>query len=184
MYLLIFLIGFGVLGFYLARSNSAQRAEHRVAGVQREWGESLVDWWRERFGKQSPEDPFIAWASSQGAHHFPEEFNDWLARLSPRECHTFSEALQDYTGGLGFDLNSLIDDSLKTKPALMQVYVEAVVIYSQAYRRAKETRQATERSNQKDKEAANDEEGKKTAEKQASRRRSDIPELAEAVPVA
>jgi hypothetical protein len=92
--------------------------------------------------------------------------------------------LQDYTSGLGFDLSTLTDDSLQNKPALMQVYVEAVVIYSQAYRRAKESRQKTDQAEADKQEANKTKDGKKTAEKQASRRRGENPELAEAVPVA
>jgi hypothetical protein len=184
MYLLIFLVGFGVLGYYLARSSFAQRAEQRATNTPRQWGVDLVDWWNERFGKHPDEEPFIAWARSQGANYFPEEFNAWLAGLSRQESQDFSQALRDYAGGLGFDLGSLIDDSLKNKPALMQVYVEAVVIYSQAYRRAKESRQKADKADAKDQEAVENKDDKKTAEKQASRRRSEVPEMAEAVPIA
>ncbi len=66
----------------------------------------------------------------------------------------------------------------------MQVYVEAVVIYSQAYRRAKETHQEADKTEAKDKESAKEKDGMKNAEKQASRRRSGVPEMAEAVPTA
>jgi len=184
MYLLIFLIGFGVIGYTLARSSYAQRAEHRASGTPKKWGESLAGWWQARFGTQPPEDAFIIWARSQGAGYFPEEFNGWLAGLPSRESHAFSQALQDYTGGLGFELDSLTDNSLKNKPALMQVYVEAVVIYSQAYRRAKEIHQEADKAEAKDKESAKEKDGMKNAEKQASRRRSGVPEMAEAVPTA
>jgi len=185
MYLLVFLIGFGVLGYYLARSSFSVRAEKRVGNVAqapRRWSENLRDWWRDRFGERPPADPFIAWARSQGTRYFPEDFNIWLADLSPQESHNFNQALQDFTGGLGFDLSSLTDNSLQNKPALMQVYVEAVVIYSQAYRRAKESRQKAEQTEADKQDAKKTKESKKTAEKQASRRQSEIPELAEAVP--
>jgi len=184
MYLLVFLIGIGVLGYYLARTSFAGRVEQRagrVAHAPKRWSENLADWWRGRFGKPPPADPFIAWARNQGFSNFPEDFNSWLASLSPQESHEFTLALQDYTGGLGFDLSSLVDNSLQNKPALMQVYVEAVVIYSQAYRRAKETRQKAEKTVTDDQEAKKSKEDKKTAEKQVSRRRSEIPEMAEAI---
>jgi hypothetical protein len=187
MPLLVFLIGFGVLGYYIARSSFAVRAEQRAgqaAHAPKRWSENLTDWWRDRFGKHPPEDPFINWARGEGLNNFPEDFNMWLAGLSPRESQAFVQALQDYTGGLGFDLSSLTDNSLQNKPALMQVYVEAVVIYSQAYRRAKESRQKAEQPEVEAQEAKKAKEGKKTAEKQASRRRGEIPELAEAVPTA
>jgi len=187
MYLLVFLIGFGVGGYYLARSSFAvrteQRAEHVTRAPQR-WGENLAGWWRNRFGKHPPAEPFIAWVSNQGARYFPEDFNTWLAGLSPHESQAFTQALQDYTGGLGFDLSSLADNSLQNKPALMQVYVEAVVIYSQAYRRAKESRQKAEQNEADKQEVKKAKEGKKTAEKQASRRRGENPELVEAIPAA
>jgi hypothetical protein len=184
MYLLIFLIGFGLIGYYLAHSSFAQRTEVRATSLSRQWGESLSDWWQSRFGKYPPEDTFITWARNQGAYYFPGEFYDWLAGLSPQESHAFTQALQDYTGGLGFELDSLTDDSLKNKPALMQVYVEAVVIYSQAYRRAKESHQQADKAEAKNKEAGKDKDGMKNAEKQASRRRSGVPEMSEAVPAA
>ena len=187
MYLLVFLIGFGVVGYYLARTSFAVRAEQRAGHVThapRRWGENLAEWWRNRFGKQPPANPFMAWVRNQGARYFPEDFNTWVAGFSPQESQAFTQALQDYTSGLGFDLSSLTDNSLQNKPALMQVYVEAVVIYSQAYRRAKESRQKTEQTEADKQEAKKAKEGKKTAEKQTSRRRSESPELAEAVPAA
>ncbi len=104
MYLLVFLIGFGVIGYTLARSSYAQRAEHRTSGASKKWGESLADWWQTRFGTRPPEDAFLIWARNRGTGYFPEEFNGWLAGLSSRESHAFSQALQDYTGGLGFEL--------------------------------------------------------------------------------
>lgn len=184
MNLLIFLIGFGLIGYYLARTSLAQRTEDRASSVPKRWGESFSNWWQDRFGKRPPEDAFITWTRSQGASYFPVEFNDWLAGLSPRESHAFTQALQDFTGGLGFELDSLTDDSFKNKPALMQVYVEAVVIYSQAYRRAKESHQQADKAEAKNKESAKDKDGMKNAEKQASRRQSGVPEMAEAVPSA
>lgn len=187
MPLLVFLIGFGVLGYYIARSSLAARAEQRAgqaAQAPKRWSENLVHWWQARFGKHPPEDPFITWVRGQGSHNFPEDFITWLAGLSPHESQAFVQALQDYTGGLGFDLSSLADSSLQNKPALMQVYVEAVVIYSQAYRRAKESRQKADQPEAEAQEAKKAKEGKKTAEKQASRRRGEIPELVEAVPTA
>ena len=187
MYLLVFLIGFGVVGYYLARTSFAVRAEQRAghaAHAPQRWGENLTDWWRNRFGKQPPADPFITWVSNQGASYFPEDFNTWVAGLSTREADAFTQALQDYTGGLGFDLSTLTDNSLQNKPALMQVYVEAVVIYSQAYRRAKESRQKAEQNEADKQEVKKAKEGKKTAEKQASRRRGENPELVEAIPAA
>lgn len=82
-----------------------------------------------------------SWATRQGAEYFPRDFREWLTGLSSHEAQDFTQALQAYSQGLGFDLERLVDDGYATDPRMRTVFVEAVVVYSQAYRKARLVRQ-------------------------------------------
>ena len=62
-------------------------------------------------------------------------------------------------------------DSLTNQPALLQSYVEAVVVYSDAFRKAQEASQEAESAVEEEAPAPSTD-GKKPAEKTTSRRRS------------
>jgi hypothetical protein len=79
-------------------------------------------------------------------------------------------------------MDKLVDGSLDSQPALMQVYVEALVVYSQAYRKAKQAQKEAETA--KPVEAGNSSDGKTAAEKSASRRKSDAPDSTESTAAA
>lgn len=184
MYLILFLVAIGLVGFYLAQSRAGVRLEEAASSASetpQHWSQRISNWWRNRNGKETAPESFTAWAQGKGSENFPADFTGWLTSLTPAESLAFEQALSEVTPGLGFSLDSLMDDSLKAKPALMQVYVEAVVIYSQAYRRARETAEPAEKAEAK-KNPPPSGDGKRPAEKQASRRRGEISEPAEAVP--
>ena len=86
--------------------------------------------------------PFQEWAAEVGAEYLPDDFKEWLADLSDAEATDFIRSLDEYASSLDYSLNDLVEGGYDGKPALMQVFVEAIVIYSQEYRKAREVQQA------------------------------------------
>lgn len=133
----------------------------------------------QRIGKQAIS--LRAWAAGPAAGDLPDDFKRWLASLTDQEAQDFTQALSDYSSGLGFQLDDLLNGNLKNQPALMQVYVEAVVVYSNAYRKARQARQEAEATKtQADKQTQTQDavqpvpsNGKEAAQKQPSRRKSE-----------
>jgi hypothetical protein len=66
----------------------------------------------------------------------------------------------------------------------MQVYVEAVVVYSQAYRKAKQAQKEADAAKTDAGATNNSSDGKTTAEKSVSRRKSEAPESSESTAAA
>ncbi|GAG01209.1 unnamed protein product, partial [marine sediment metagenome] len=94
----------------------------------------------------------------------------------------FTRALNEYAASLGYSLTDLVEGDYDGKPALMQVFVEAIVIYSQEYRKAREVQQAEadkEEAAPADDEASASTEVKKPAEKSTSRRKRGESETSE-----
>ena len=148
MYLLIFLVIAGLVGYIFARSRYSKPvddAANKVSDTSKQYAGQASTWYDKRFGKAKQADPLRAWAAGPGATYLPEDFRTWLAGLSDKESVEFSKGLNEYSKGLSYDLRKLTDGSLDNQPALMQVYVEAVVSYSQAYRKAKQAKQEVEK---------------------------------------
>jgi hypothetical protein len=179
MQLIIILIIAGIIGYFLSGSRYGEKIEQSTGKIS-ETSESLLDrskkWLRDRFGRQKPEENFVFWATGAGSAHFPQEFKDWLKGLTPEEAERFTRALASYADGLNFDLDELVSGEMDDKPALMQVFVEAVVVYSHEYRKAQEAQTEAnkadkEKSTQKKGAEASQADGKAVAEKQPSRRK-------------
>jgi hypothetical protein len=181
MELILILILAGGIGYLVSRSRYRKNVDSAVDSVtttSKSYTDRAVGWWRGRFGKKS--DPFRAWATGPGAAHFDDQFKTWLAGLSEEEAKAFSKSLDGYASGLGFDLSKVEKGELDKQPALMQVFVEAVVVYSGAYRKARQAHQdVAATSAEKTEQPAAEE--KKAAEKSVSRRKSDGSEAAPAV---
>lgn len=179
MQLLILLVIAGVGGYFLARSRYGKTIDETTQKVASS-SESLIDrarsWWRSRFGRKQPQNAFLAWATGSGAGNFPEDLRIWWQSLSPDEGEQFTRSLSSYAEGLGFHLDELISGSMDAKPALLKVFVEAVVVYSQEYRKARqaqaeaENAEADQPDDTKEGEPSSSE-GNLVAEKQASRRK-------------
>lgn len=180
MELILILILAGGIGYLIAHSKyrkNVDSAVDSVASTSKSYTERASGWWRRRFGKKS--DPFRAWATGPGAAHFDDSFKTWLAGLSEEEAKAFSKSLEGYASGLGFDLSKVEKGDLDKQPALMQVFVEAVVVYSGAYRKARQAHQDVAATNAERSEQPVTEE-KKAAEKSVSRRKTEGSEAAPA----
>ena len=176
---LILILAVGI-GYLFARSKyrkNVDTAVDKVTTSSKSYSSKATDWWRRRFGKKS--DPFRAWATGPGAPYFDDTFKTWLVGLSEEEAKAFSKSLEGYSSGLGFDLSKVEKGELDKQPALMQVFVEAVVVYSGAYRKARQAHQDVATNTTERSEETHPEE-KKAAEKSASRRKTDGAETAPA----
>lgn len=179
MQLLIALIIAGTIGYLLAGSRYSKNIDQTADKVS-ETSNSLVDrarrWWRGRFRGDKQANTFVSWATGTGAANFPQEFTVWLKSLSPDEADRFTNALATYSAGLDFNLDDLVSGDMQAKPALMQVFVEAVVVYSHEYRKAQQAQSeasSAEKSKSTRKKASEPDasDGKVVAEKQPSRRK-------------
>ena len=147
--LTLFLI-FGISGILIGMLRSGKKtgsSSTRTPISTKKLASRVEGKWRTLFSPSSQgRDSFQAWATGTGANLFPDEFTVWLVRLPEPEADGFSLRLSDYAQGLGFRLKDLMDGSLDRDPMLRQVFVEAIVVYSQAYRKAKQARQQAEGS--------------------------------------
>lgn len=192
MQLFIVMIIAGIIGYLLAGSRYGERIDQTTDSVSQS-SRGLVErtrsWWRNLFGGASREVTFVSWATGAGADHFPEAFTEWLKGLSPEEAVRFTNSLSAYAEGLNYDLDDLVSGELENKPALMQVFVEAVVVYSNEYRKAQEAQTETrktdkEQTGKKKSAEAPPSDGKTVAEKQPSRRKERLEETPQATSVA
>jgi len=146
-FLTLFLI-FGISGVLIGILQSGKKTDDYSGGTAisaKKLASKVEGRWRTLFGGGGRgRRSFQAWATGPGSRLFPNEFTDWLAGLSEPSADSFSVKLADYAHGLGFNLSELMDDSLDRQPIMRQVFVEAIVVYSQAYRRAKQARQQVE----------------------------------------
>lgn len=191
MWLILLLVAAGIGGYFFARSRFSKPVEDTASKVGNVTVEATKDytgkantWWQNQFGKGKATDPLRAWAAGAGASQLPEDFKSWLAGLTDDEARAFTISLYDYGKSLGYDLDKLVDGSLDSKPALMQVYVEAVVIYSQAYRKAKQAQKESETNKAEAGTPSDSTDGKTAAEKSPSRRKSEAPESTESAAAA
>jgi len=171
MDLIILVLVFAVLGYFLGVSRLGKQVDHateQLTLTTSKMADSLESRWKSFFKRSQQGDRFRNWALGAGSSLFPEEFKTWLKSLSEQEAQDFTTALVEYSNSLGFKLTDLVDGGLDQEPILRQVFVEAVVVYSSAYRKAKTARQQSEEKESK--KAAQPESEIKPAEKSASRR--------------
>ena len=144
MYLLTLLVLFILLGYLLASSRLGERLDNatsRTTASSKRWLSQLGDRWRSLFKRTEQEDAFRSWALGSGAGLFPQDFKTWLSSLSGAEARDFHYSLDEYADSLGFNLAQLIEGGLDRDPIMRQVFVEAIVVYSPAYRRARQAQQ-------------------------------------------
>jgi hypothetical protein len=144
MYLLALLVLFTLIGYLLATSWFGDRVDNatgRVAASSRRWTGGLGERWRALFNRQPEVEAFRSWALGSGSELFPQDFKTWLASLSEAEARDFRHSLDEYADSLGFNLTRLIDGGLDHDPRMRQVFVEAIIVYSPAYRRARQAQQ-------------------------------------------
>ena len=185
MALIILVIVAVVIGYFLARSkysDSIDETTEKVSSTTRSWADSAGGWVNTKVLRRKSAEPFQEWAAGTGAEYLPDDFKEWLEDLSDAEATDFTRALHEYASSLGYSLNDLVEGGYDSKPALMQVFVEAIVIYSQEYRKAREVQQAEadkEEAAPADDEASASADEKKPAEKSTSRRKQGASETSE-----
>ena len=151
MHLVVLLVIFLLVGYVLADSRFSERVDRAagdVAATSKNLAGNVENRWKSLFQRRSPADAFRNWAARAGAD-LPQDFKRWLAGLSDQEAHDFTQTLVDYGRGLGFDLNVLVQGGLDREPILRQVFVEAIVVYSDAYRKAKKALEEAEQAEAK-----------------------------------
>lgn len=187
MALIILVIAAVVIGYFLARSRYSDTIDEtagKVSTTSRSWADSAGGWVNTRVLRRKSAEPFREWAAGPGAEQFPDDFMEWLEGLSDEEVEEFTQALDKYSASLDYSLTDLVEGDYDGKPAMMQVFVEAIVIYSQEYRKAREVQQA-EAEKEEDVEASADDDAststdkKKAAEKSTSRRKQGASETSE-----
>jgi len=144
MYLLALLVLFTLIGYLLATSWFGDRMDEaagRVSASSRRLTGRLGERWRMLFNRQAEPEEFRAWALGSGAELFPQDLKTWLASLSDAEARDFRRSLDEYADSLGFNLTVLMDGGLDQDPIMRQVFVEAIIVYSPAYRRARQAQQ-------------------------------------------
>lgn len=139
MFLILLLVLVAVLGYYLARwnldqkaSDAAQTLTTKAVEVGSDVGDRVTNLTR-REKKQAA--GFITWANGPGAKDLPADFASWWGSQSAAGQKKFSEALASYADGLGLKLSELTSGRLDSQPEYKSVFVETLVIYSNAYRK-------------------------------------------------
>ena len=182
MQLILLLVLFGVIGYMLAGSDFSEKVDRtaqRASTASGKWRTRGTAWWRSRFSGGVSEDEFRSWVTGSGADSLPDEFRTWYLSLSKDAGQEFVNALSAYADGLGYNLMKLVAGGLEQKPLMKQVFVEAIVVYSDAYRKAEETRGQEQDEPQGDEAPEGDE--VQPAQKSTSRRkRTKVSEAASA----
>lgn len=173
MSLIVLLVLAVLLGYWLARSQTGERLNQRAGDLSeqvRATGSRTSAWVGQRLGLSRKPRSLRTWAAE--SPELPEEDRSWLASLDDEQAAAFALALSNHAETLGLDLTRLFSGKLDTDDQQRKVYVEAVSIYSQAYRKAREINQQEEHGSP-DSAALEGEvvEGKVVAEKKPSRRR-------------
>lgn len=187
MYLFTLLVLFTLLGYLLASSRFGERldgATGRVAVSTKRWTTRLGDRWRALFNRQGQAEAFRSWALGPGAGLFPQDFKTWLAGLSDAEARLFRNSLDEYGDSLGFSLTQLIEGDLDHEPIMRQVFVEAIVVYSPAYRRARQAQQQAAKDGAKAKKAGSQAEDKVSEQSNGRGKHEPVAETAEPAPAA
>lgn len=178
MELILILLAVGVIGYLLARSQyskNVDKATDQVVSTSKDLADKTEDLWRKQFAKGKYADGLRSWAAGPAANELPADFKSWLAGLSDKEAQAFTKELFNYLSGLGYDLPKLIGGEIVLAPPQRQVFVETIVVYSQAYRKAKDAQKQSESeaSAPPAEGQSAPQDAKQPAEKSVSRRKSD-----------
>lgn len=172
MSLIILLFLAGLLGYLLARSQTGARVDRRaseLAEQARGLGSRTGTWVGERLGLSRKPRSLRQWAAE--SPDLPEDDRRWVAGLTNEEAAAFALALNNHADSLGLELTRLFSGDLDSDEQQRKIYVEAVSIYSRAYRKAREVKQQEETVELAEPSAGEVVEGKVVAEKKPSRRR-------------
>ena len=174
--LLLFIVAAIIVGYYLSRSKYSEHiddATEKVTSTSKSWTDKAGGWVQDRVGRGKDGDSFKEWVTGPGAEYLPDDFKKWVADLSDEETEMFTQALTNYSKGLGYNLSALEKGVYDNNPALMQVYVEAVVVYSQEYRKARQAHLEAEEVAEQAEDESKAEASAKAAQKSTSRRKKE-----------
>lgn len=181
MALLLLLILVGVVAYFLARRDldkQAAKATRDLTSKAKNMGEDVQMRFKDLTGQGTTRsDAFIRWVEGPGKADLPADFLEWFGSLTNEEKKAFSRGANNYVDGLGMSLASLTSGRLDSQPDFKKVFVETLVIYSNAYRKVVEAKSKTKEttSQESDKEADSAPEEVPVAEKARSRRGTDAP---------
>jgi hypothetical protein len=149
MELLILVLIVFVVGYLLSRNQTTivsqtTKASKTVTEKSKSLGTGARHGWNRLFGRWQKKPDFTTWAVGPGASELPDDFKEWLISLPENEKKEFVEALSAYASGLDFDLVALIDGRMESQPQMKRVFVETIVIYSNAYRKVAKARAESE----------------------------------------
>jgi hypothetical protein len=187
MYLLSLLVLFILLGYLLATSRFGARvdgATGRATASSRRWTSRLGERWKGLFNRQAQAEAFRLWALGPGAGLFPQDFKTWLSGLSDAEAQVFRRSLDEYADSLGFDLTQLVEGGLDQDPIMRQVFVEAIVVYSPAYRRARQAQQQAAKEGKAARKTLPEVDGQAAEKSNGREAREPVAETAEPAPAA
>lgn len=138
MSLIILLFLAGLLGYLLARSQTGARVDQRASDLAeqaRGLGSRTGMWVGERLGLARKPRSLRQWAAA--SPDLPEDDRLWIVGLTDEGAAAFALALNNHADSLGLDLARLFSGELDSDEQQRKIYVEAVSIYSRAYRKAR-----------------------------------------------
>ena len=180
MTLLIFILAAIAVGYWLSRSKYQQSIDDtasQFASSSQSWSARAENWWHSNVMKRSLDERFTSWVGNEGSKFLPDEFTSWYSSIPESDRKSFTNNLESNLNKQGFDLRDLLQGAYDNQPVRMQVYVEAIVVTSQEFRKTKEVEEPNSVKSEKKKPKTVE---KKTAEKQSSRRRKTNPDTSEA----
>jgi hypothetical protein len=137
MELLILVLSVALVGYFLARGDIGHASARVVEAIKTPFKNLFSP-------KEKASDPLKAWAAGADVGLLPEDFKAWLHGLSESESRAFTRSLNEYAGSLKIDLATLFDGRMDSRPEMKRVFVETIVIYSNAYRKVAEARAEAE----------------------------------------
>lgn len=174
--ILLFLV-FAAIGYLFAFSNLGDRMEKAGNGVVDQMKASV------RRTQTAPSEELSASSAPVGewvkrSSAVPDDLRGWYLGLPGAESQRFEKAIAAHAQETGLKFSLLFNGELDRQPERRKVYVEAVSVYSQAYRKAREALETDEELAGEGQEPSDDGtptvEGKVVAEKSVSRRRRDV----------
>jgi hypothetical protein len=178
MQLLLLLIIFTWIGYALSRSQTGKKIDQAVENSI-SWAESsfqsLFRWLRRDNSSQNQPITFSQWVATKGKTILPTDVFDWINGLSDTNARKFETSLTQALAKQGINLETAIQ-SQDQNTGIMQIFVEAVVVYSREYQKAvrAKPKKKTPEQEQYPSELPQPEE-KAAAQKQPSRRKSATP---------
>ena len=176
MELLVLLLAFAGIGYLVGTSkldSRAGQATEKLAKTSQKSVGRMREGWNTTFARGGFSHEFRAWIIQNTPAIVPESFQTWLCELSDSELRAFVKSLANYSHGLGYNLTELVEGGLDNDPRMRQIFVEAITVYSSAYRKARQIHRESEAAVLPEEPSAETGDGKIQAEKAPSRRKAE-----------